>query len=214
VGEAVLGGTPRAVWGAIAIAVAIGTLAVAAAPARATTDRADYQAQVNPICASANSQAKALWEAFFQTSAALERKAKKLHGKKRARLERRIDGLFFRLDDEILAVYSAALAQLQLVPPAPGDEGLVTEWLATRQALQNLSAQSNALVQRIDRLFTRQFQDIRSYRAYLRLEKKLKRLERKANALQAQIIPLYEKDIELGAKLGATYCVSEATGTP
>lgn len=207
-----LGGTPRSIQGLIASAVALAALALAAAPARATTDRADYDAQVNPICASANLQAKALWEVFFQSSATLERKANKVRGEKRARLQRRLDGLYFRLQDQILAITADALAQLKLVPPAPGDDGIVSEWLATRQALHDLSAQSNALERRILRLFTRQFERARSFRAFLRLDRKLKRLERQANALQAQLLPLYEKDIELGAKLGATYCVTEATG--
>jgi hypothetical protein len=200
------------VWGVIAAAVAVAALAISAPPAAATTDRADYVAQVNPICASAKSQARALWETFFRTTARLEKKAEKLRGKKRVRVQRRIDELFNRLDDQILTVYSGALAQLKLVSPAPGDEALVAEWLATRQALQDLSVKSNALFERIDRLFTRGFQGARSFRAYRRWERKLKRLEKRTNALQALIVPLYEKDLELGAKLGATYCVTEATG--
>jgi hypothetical protein len=203
---------PRASAASTVIAIALLAVAISAGPASAASTRAEYVAQVNPICASANSQARALWETFFKTTDRLEKTAKKLHGKKRIRVQRRLDELFYRLDDQVLAVYSGALAQLKLIPPAPGDEALVAEWLATRQALQDLSAKSNALFQRIDRLFTRGFHEARSFRAFRRLERKMERLEKRANALQAQILPLYEKDLELGAKLGATYCVTEATG--
>jgi predicted nucleic acid-binding Zn-ribbon protein len=189
-------------------------LAAVPATAEATTDRADYDAQVNPICAATNSQAKALYASFEQMERALDRRADKAHGKKRRRLEDRADALFSQLDDQNLAIYSAEFAQLKLVAPAPGDESLVAQWLGVQQTLFDLSAQISALEQRQARLFGKNFRKIHSINAFKRLEKKGRRLSRQEDALYEQLEQVYEQDIELGAKLGASYCVTEATGQP
>jgi ribosome-associated translation inhibitor RaiA len=205
---------PTVIWGgAIATGVAAAALAIAASPARATTDRNDYDAQVNPICASANAEAEQAYEAFEQSFAQLKRKASKVHGKKREKISRRIDSLFFDVGDQQVAVYAAEVERLKQVSAAPGDESLVADWLATRQQVVDLSAESNRLQREEDRLFTRTFSGVKSFRKFIRLQKKLSVLDRQLNVLASQIEPLARRDIELGAKLGASYCVSSATGT-
>ena len=199
--------------GVLAIAFALVAMAVGPAAAQAATDRADYAAQVNPICAAANAQSKAIYESAEQAVERLSRRAKKHRGKKNDRLFQQLSKVFFDAGDQSLAVARAALAQVRVVLPAPGDESIVSEWLATDQALLDMSAESNALSRRIDRLFTAEI-TFHSFRALERHERKLKRLEQQANTLYAQIEPLAERYTELGAKLGATYCVSDATGGP
>jgi hypothetical protein len=213
VGEAVLGGTPRFVWGGIATAVVTAAFAIGASPASATTDRADYAAQVNPICASTNAQIKQLIETFEQELRRLDRKANKARGKKRDKLEARIEQLFTQLPGESLAISYAELAQLRSVNAAPGDDGLVSTWLANRQKILDLSAQANRIQKRADRLINRTFK-VHSFRAFTRLTRRVNALQRKAYQVYEQIEPLADKDVELGTQLGATYCVTEATVLP
>jgi ribosome-associated translation inhibitor RaiA len=209
----VLGGMPRFVWGAIATGVAVAALAMAATPARATTDRVDYDAQVNPICASANAEAKQLYESAEQTFARLDRKADKARGKKRKKLEARSERLFEQLPDLSLAIYFRELDRLKGVPPATGDETLVSDWLTNRQTALDLTAQANRIGKRADRLFTKGFRG-HTLKAIQRWEKKFKKLQQQVNQIYQELEPLNERDIELGTQLGATYCVTFATGQP
>jgi hypothetical protein len=211
--------------GGAAIIGGIVALAVAAAPAYATSDRADYDAQVNPICASANAQVKQLYD---QLEALLDKlpdsgsgttvitdKGKSKKQRKRSKQEREANRLFNQLPFQIKAIYDAELAQLKQVAPAAGDESLVANWLGNRQAIQDLNAQFNALEQRIERLFTREFKRRRfNLKAFERSERKQKRLEAQATALYEQLEQAENKDVEFGTQLGATYCVTQATGTP
>jgi superfamily II RNA helicase len=212
-GGPVLGGKPRRTWGALAISIALVALALAAAPALATTDRPDYDAQVNPICASANAQSEQVDALFVQTFAQLKHRASKVHGKKRKKILNRLEGLFYDITDQQVAVYNAELGRLKQVSAAPGDEKLVSDWLTARQQVLDLTSQANAIARVSDRLFTRAFEKTRSLRQFIRLQKKVSALDRQVDVLYSQIEPLYRQDIELGAKLGAAYCVSEATGT-
>jgi hypothetical protein len=194
----------------IAPATVAVALAITAAPVFATTDVADYAAQVNPICQSANAQQKQLYESFEQAINRLHDKPAR--GKKGAKIERRIDRLFTQLPIKSQAVLDAEFSQLKNVPPAPGDEGLVSDWLAIRQSELNLGRQLTALEIRIEKLFNFEPKKL-SIRAFNRQDRREKRLEQKANRLYKQLEPLGDTDLELGTRLGATYCVTGATGT-
>jgi uncharacterized phage infection (PIP) family protein YhgE len=198
------------VRGVIAVAVALIALAITAAVAEATTDRAEYAGQVNPICASANRQIKQLYETFEQAVDRINSKLNSARGKKRTRLANQIDKLFFRLPDQTLAVSYAELAQLRLIAPAAGDETLVSDWLSNRQLLLDLSAQYNQLEKQSEKLFNR---TSHSFRGFRKLQRRQHQLDQRANQLYQQFEPLGEKDVELGTQLGATYCVTGATGT-
>jgi hypothetical protein len=108
-------------------------------------------------------------------------------------------------------IYTAAFAQIALIPSAPGDESLVSRWLANDYLIQALTEQATELSKRIDRLFNREFtgKKIGSFRNY---EQKLRRLERKSNRINRQLEIAYDLDVELGTQLGVTYCVTGATG--
>ena len=200
---------PGRVWGAVATAFAA-TLLFGASSAYATTDRDDYDAQVNPICASANAQSEQVAQSFQLLFDQLKHRASKLHGKKKDKLEDRLNGVYYDYLDANIAVYYGELAKLKQVSPAPGDDGLVSDWLTARGTALDLSSQDNALERRYDRLFTKSFSG--SLRQFLKFQRKLSILERQLNVLDAQLQPIYRRNIELGAKLGAAYCVSEATG--
>jgi hypothetical protein len=204
--------TRRSRQAALGVGLTLIASAAFAAPAGAASTRAEYVAQVNPICASANAQAEQLYESVSQELNRLNRKANRARGKKRRKLEARSERLFEQLPDLSLAIYYTELERLKAVAPAAGDESLVSEWLATRQAGLDLTAQANRIEKRAERLFSRGFEG-HSLRAAERWEKKLEKLEKQVNQLYQQAEPLYEKDIELGTKLGATYCVTQATGT-
>ena len=208
-GEGVISGTHALARRLIAPAIIGIALAITATPAFATSDRADYDAQVNPICQSANAQEKQLYESFEQTLNRLQ--GKRVRGKKAAKIEKRIERLFVQLPDQSQAILDTEFAQLKNVPPAPGDESLVSDWLAVRQSVADLVRQLNAIEKRIEKL--EDFEPKRfSIRKFKRQGRRADRLERKANQLYEQIEALGDRDLELGTRLGATYCVTGATG--
>jgi hypothetical protein len=211
----VLGGMPRFIWGAIATGVAAAALAIAAAPASATTDRADYDAQVNSICKASNAQQEQFIDSLEQTLHRLDRRAHKLRGKKRQRIEQRIEMLFEQAPSQSLAIVSAELAQLKAVLPAQGDEALVGEWLAKRDLEVQLYVQTIQIEAQIEKIFGK---DLfahnlkRLLKKTRRQDRQLKRLQRQENSLYEQLDAAYKADLELGTELGATYCVTGATG--
>jgi hypothetical protein len=211
--------------GGAAIIGGIVALAIAAAPAYATTDRADYDAQVNPICASANARTKQLYDQFEALikklpnsgsgTTSITSKGKSKKQRKQSKLERQVERLYEQLPFQVHAIYDAELAQLKQVAPAPGDETVTSNWLANRQAIQDLDAQFDALEQRIEKLFARAFSRRRiKVDTFAKVERKQKRLEAQANVIYEQLEQAGNKDVELGTQLGATYCVTQATGTP
>lgn len=202
--------------GGVAIIGGIVALAIAAAPAYATTDRADYDAQVNPICKSSNAQLEQLITSFQQTFKALDRRANKLRGKKQRKLERQQERLYEQIPFQFLGLESAELAQLKSVLPAPGDESLVRDWLASRELKLSLYQQSIPIEQRIETVYEKPI-DANSLKKF---ERKLKRQDRQVKRLERQLDSLYDQseaagkvDLELGTQLGATYCVTQATGS-
>jgi hypothetical protein len=207
---------PRSMWGAIAAGVAVTALAIVAAPASATTDRADYDAQVNSICKASNTQQEQFVDSLEQTLHRLDRRSHKLRGKKRRKIEQRIERLFEQAPSQSLAIVSAELAQLKAVSPAAGDETLVGEWLAKRDLEVQLYLQSIQIEAQIDKVFEKDFV-AHSYKQLLkktrRQDRLLKRLQRQENSLYEQLEAANKADLELGTELGATYCVTGATGT-
>lgn len=200
--------------GAIALAIAMIALAITAVPALATSSRAEYDDQVNPICQSANTQAEQLLQAFEQQLRGLE--GKQVRGKKARRLRKKIDRLYNQLPSQWLAIFQSEFEQLKAVPPAPGDEGLVSDWLGNRGRLLSLTAQLFEVERQLEKLYDGVHR-AHSLRAFKRL---LKRQERQEKRLEALNESLYEQlesaskiDLELGTRVGATYCVTGATGS-
>jgi hypothetical protein len=205
----VLGGTPRAVWGAIAIAVATAALALSAAPARATMDRIDYADQANPICASANKQVIQLYEAFEAEIERLDRAHPKSR-KQARRLYKRFERLFEQLPFRYIAIYRAELEQLKAIAAPPGYEDVVGRWLGTREEILALYVQYVQIDQELEN--SPGLGRHPSRKAIKRRQKRRANLHRLESQIEERLLADTEVDLELGAKLGAAYCVTGADG--
>jgi hypothetical protein len=207
----VLGGTPRFMWGAIATGVAVGALAMIAAPARATTDRVDYSDQANPICASTNKQVNQIYESF---EAALEQ-LDDLHVKNRKqarRISRRAERLYEQLPFQFLAIYKAELEQLKAITAPPGYEDTVARWLGTRGQIAALYEQYLQIDQQLDGPLLPPGKKRPSRKAIKRAQKRRENQHRLEDQNEDQLLSAFEVDLELGAKMGAAYCVTGADG--
>jgi hypothetical protein len=106
-------------------------LAVVAAPASAATTRADWVAQVDPICQSAKKPADRAIGAWFK---ALNKKGALDRPYKPKEFEREFTGISARLTSRLVAIYSRVTTDIAAVVPAPGDESVVATWLADRNS--------------------------------------------------------------------------------
>jgi hypothetical protein len=192
-------------WQALACAFVL--LALTAAPALATADRADYAAQANPICAAGNAESERVISDF-------QRHFKKLGKDERQQLVKpgnssldKFDRLFLALSRKLITIEATVLFQLQQVAPAAGDEGLVTSWLGVWQQQLALSRQLTRLEVKALRAFNAFFG-----KNYEQAEKRLDRIEARMRRIYKRYYNLSEVDLELGTQLGATYCVTGATG--
>lgn len=208
----VAGRTPWRSWKHLAPALALATVALIPPIAQGATSRADYAAQVNAVCASANAEADELSRRSSQELKLLDRKLKRATGTDRRRLLARRERLSLSLPGRRLKIFSAELGQLRSVPAAPGDEGLVSTWLDTRRTILDLSAQVNRIDRRVERLFDRF--TTRSIRELNRLNQRIRKLDKRANQLNNRLISLESQDDSLGTELGATSCTAEAGGPP
>jgi hypothetical protein len=137
--------------GIVAGAVA---LAITAVPAQAATTRAEYVAQVDPICQAAKpakvkarkAAAKNLRRLVRQLRAGNEKKAIKLSGKAARNLNR-----FNRIQANLTT-------QIAPVPPAPRDLTTVSQWLQDRREAEKLGfGAARALKRHKGKKFLRKF---------------------------------------------------------
>ena len=123
----------RRLGGLLAIAAVTIAMALPSAASGAAT-RAEYLAQIEPICQRANEQAK-------RQARKINRALKKSLQKAETQVENNKPGLVFA-DVFILAViklvgpenrlFEQTTAQIAAIPPAPGDEMMVQAWLTGR----------------------------------------------------------------------------------
>lgn len=125
---------------ALALPVALIGLAVMAAPANATATRAEYVAQVEPICESAQ---KPTFKAYFAFAKGFRKAG--LNGD-----DPDVSKRIMRISDRLLAVfylrvsniYARTTSRITAVPPAAGDEQTVAAWLAGRTRAALLGSQA------------------------------------------------------------------------
>ena len=201
-------GRPVTAWlESSAVAVALLALAVACSTALATTDPADYAAQVNPICAAANSQDQRLSDAAEREFSRIHRELRKAGDRKRQKLLARDRKLSAALPRQHLQIRYRELDRLRAVAAAPGDEGVVAGWLGARKAVLDLSGQVDRLDRRIDRLHKRFL--TRDLELLNELDLKIRTLDRKIAKISNKLIQAEDTELDLGTQLGATDCVND-----
>lgn len=128
------------VCGGLIAATLIALAAITSTPAHAATTRAEYVAQVDPIC-------QAWIKPGTKTYAGFRRANRKLYLQtKRGVPQRKAYGRYFpriaRLFAFRLKTYSATTAQIARVAPPPGDETLIGDWLEKRAESASLLRRS------------------------------------------------------------------------
>jgi hypothetical protein len=139
---------------ALPFVLSMGLIGVWAAPADAASTRAEYIAQVDPICQSFVGPENDAGNAFFKNMERVGRIAKSGSAKALARQARRTARPLSRLAQIDLSLN----AQLAAVPPPPPDAGLIGTWLdGRRQADGLLTSAASALTQLKFRVFLKRF---------------------------------------------------------
>jgi hypothetical protein len=115
----------------MAIAIGLVAMAIAAAPASAATTRAEWVAQVDPICQNGMAQEAAAAQPLIKAS----KRAKKQHNRK---AERKIARALRNFFTQYAAIEAAVNAQIATVPPAIEDVSLIQVWLRARAELVDL----------------------------------------------------------------------------
>jgi hypothetical protein len=191
-----------------ALAAALVALAVLPSAALATTDRADYAAQVNPICASANARDQQLTAQAEERFAQLHRELRKARGHRREKLLAQDRKLTAALPDRHLGIHYDELKRLQTVAAAPGDEFLVSSWLDARKSGLDLNHRLNQIDRRAERLLKRTANTI-DIETLNTLDRKIRELDKRANRLENKVISAENTDFDLGSELGANDCITD-----
>jgi hypothetical protein len=114
---------------AIAIATALVAMAAGSGTAHAAATRAEYVAQVDPICASAQLEEGIAGEPLAGLT-------KRVNKHRHARvLERKYSRAFANYLRQFIAIERSVNAQLAAIPPAPEDVSLIQVWLRARGQL-------------------------------------------------------------------------------
>jgi hypothetical protein len=119
------------------VAVAVLAAAVAAVPAQAASTRAEYVAQVDPICQSSIAPAKKAGKKYVRSVKKLARQVRGGSDPKKA-----LKGVFKRaagLLGQINKIVANETAQISEVPPPPADQGAVSLWLQNRTAYKQFT---------------------------------------------------------------------------
>jgi len=119
----------------IASAIVAIALAVGAASASADTTRAEWVAQVDPVCQ--NGQAQEVVAA--QPLQATVRRTKKHRDSRKS--SQQLARAFTKYFQQYAAIERAVDAQIATIPPAPDDASLVQVWLRARGELLDLEGQ-------------------------------------------------------------------------
>jgi hypothetical protein len=102
---------------------------VAAAPAQAASTRAEYVAQVDPICQAFRGTASDADSAFIKNAKRWERLARRGTLKAFVRQTNRLAGSLLRFTQ----IHMAVTDQIATVPPPAADAGTVSTWLNFRR---------------------------------------------------------------------------------
>jgi hypothetical protein len=123
--------TPRAL---IAFGLAVSFLAIAATSASAATTRAEFVAQVDPICQNGQAQ-----EAV--AAQPLNKLVKRVKGHDSRKLGRKLTRVLRSFLSQYATIEHAVDAQIATIPPATEDVSLVQVWLRARGDLVDKGSQ-------------------------------------------------------------------------
>src|SRR5262249_42222930 len=114
--------------GLIGLAIVVIALAIVAASASAATSRAEWVAQVDPICQVAYVAEKSADKTFHRQTKKAERQSKRGHHPSTAARK-----ILFRFYHRTAQATQGMLNAISPIPAAPGDEATVASWLTGRQ---------------------------------------------------------------------------------
>ena len=117
----------------LTLAIAAGALAIGAGSASAATTRAEWVAQVDPICQNGQAQEAVAAAPLIQAT----KRAKKHRSRKTSRKADRALAAYFL---QYANIERAVNAQIATVPPAPDDVSLIQVWLRSRGELLDLES--------------------------------------------------------------------------
>ena len=122
--------------GSIAAAIALIALAIAAAPAHAASTRAEYVAQVDPICKAGQDQVAIAAQPLLRAV----KRARKHHALDSRKTQRRLSRLSRALLAQDAAIEHSVIDQIAAVPPVQEDVSLIQVWLRARTELADLES--------------------------------------------------------------------------
>jgi hypothetical protein len=132
--------------------LSLGLITVWAAPAEAASTRAEYIAEVDPICQSFVGPEKAALHAYRKTAQRWDRLASKWTLKAWLKQTRRVSRSLLRLTE----LDTTLNGQIAAVPPPAADAGTIGAWLSAR-------GQANALAAAAARALNRPVPQIGKY---------------------------------------------------
>jgi hypothetical protein len=125
--------TPPVAPALAAIAIGLAAVAITAAPAAAASTRAEYVAQVDPICQAGLAQEDAAARPVLKKLKRIQKQRRQAHSRKtRARVTRRELRTLASFFDVVAKVEQGLNAQIATIPPAIEDTSLVQVWLRVR----------------------------------------------------------------------------------
>jgi hypothetical protein len=117
---------------AVLALVSVGVLCALAAPnAHAATTRAEYVAQVDPLCQAGQAQELAAVQPFLRAT----KRAQKHHKLRSPTMEKRLARRFAQYISQYAAIEHQVNSQIAEVTPAPDDVSLIQVWLRARNEL-------------------------------------------------------------------------------
>jgi hypothetical protein len=118
---------------AVALTVALVVLALGADTAYGATSRAEYVAQVDPICQAGLAQEAAAARPVVKKLKRLQKQERRARSRKaRRRAAKRELRVVARFYDFVTGVEQSVTAQIAAIPPAIEDTSLVQVWLRAR----------------------------------------------------------------------------------
>jgi hypothetical protein len=197
-------------------------LAVTAAPADAVTTRAEYAAQVNEICVAGNKELKERLGKIPSTSKTPGGTKDHLTKRQQRRLLNGISRSLTRLLLRLTRHSGRVITRVVAVPPAPGDDALVSQWLTSIKRAQRLSKRANRLVVRFFRTFIEVFlvledriepdgsiDESKPTKRERRLGHRFLRITNALDRHSGKLLDEASRSSELALQLGATKCGGE-----